>query len=199
MRETLQPCTVAAQTAPQSHDCLGLRGSLHVETGHAGNGRHGFTLIELIIVLTIIVIMSAAVVPVFGSSMAKLERDHAVRDFVATLRYAQERAVTDTREYRLALDPELNQYWLLRCAGIVERKKTFELIDERQGKAMFLPERLSMKSVKARKERQEKYYYISFYPNGACDRAEVTLQHEDGRAVTVETKGSLGQLEVKEK
>ena len=159
----------------------------------------GFTLIELIIVLTIIVIMSAAVVPVFSGSMAKLERDHAVRDFVATLRYAQERAVTDTREYRLAIDPELNQYWLLRCAGVVERKKTFELIDERQGKAMFLPERLSMKSVKARKERQEKFYYISFYPNGACDRAEVTLQHEDGRAVTVETKGSLGQLEVKEK
>lgn len=168
-------------------DCL--YPDLSPNTGARQSGG-GFTLMELIIVLTIIVIMSAAVVPVFGSSMAKLERDHAVRDFVATLRYAQERAVTDTREYRLALDPELNQYWLLRCAGIVERKKTFELIDERQGKAMFLPERLSMKSVKARKEREERYYYISFYPNGACDRAEVTLQHTDERAVTVKMERS---------
>jgi general secretion pathway protein H len=168
-------------------DCL--YPDLSPNTGARQSGG-GFTLMELIIVLTIIVIMSAAVVPVFGSSMAKLERDHAVRDFVATLRYAQERAVTDTREYRLALDPELNQYWLLRCAGIVERKKTFELIDERQGKAMFLPERLSMKNVKARKEREERYYYISFYPNGACDRAEVTLQHTDERAVTVKMERS---------
>jgi prepilin-type N-terminal cleavage/methylation domain-containing protein len=72
--------------------------------GRARQSGGGFTLMELIIVLTIIVIMSAAVVPVFGPSMAKLQRDHAVRDFVATLRYAQERAVTDTREYRLALD-----------------------------------------------------------------------------------------------
>ena len=159
----------------------------------------GFTLIELIIVLTIIAIMSAAVIPVFGGSMAKLERDHAVRDFVATVRYAQERAVTDTREYRLAMDTELNQYWLLRGAGIVKRTKTFELLDERQGKTMYLPERLSMKRIKARKDRENKYYYIAFYPNGACDQAEVTLQHEDGRAVTVATKGSLGQLEVKEK
>jgi hypothetical protein len=64
---------------------------------------------------------------------------------------------------------------------------------------MFLPERLSLTKVKARKDRKERYYYISFYPNGACDRAEVTLQHEDGRGVTVATKGSLGQLEVKDK
>ena len=169
------------------------------ETRYPRPGSHGFTLMELIIVLTIILIMSAAVVPVFGGSMAKLERDHAVRDFVSTLRYAQERAVTDTSEYRLIMDQERSEYWLMRFAGMEERKKTFEAIDERQGESMFLPERLSMDKIKARKDRKEKYYYISFYPNGACDVAEVTLRHEDGRSVTVATKGSLGQLEVKEK
>jgi type II secretion system protein H len=158
----------------------------------------GFTLMELIVVMGIIGMMSAAVVPVFAGSMAKLERDHAVRDFIATLRFAQERAVTDTREYRLVLDEDGGAYWLTCFDVIVKRKKTFKDVEERQGERMELPERLSFEKIKARKDRKDKLYYISFYPNGACDEASIVLQHDDGRRVSVSTKGALGQLEVKE-
>ncbi len=161
------------------------------------DGSVGFTLMELIIVMSIIAILSASVLPVFGGTMSRLQRDHAVRDLVATFRYAQERAVTDTREYRLVLDKENGEYWLMRFAEMDGRKKIFKAVDERQGKSMFLPERLTMDKIKARKDRKEKYSFIAFYPNGACDEASVTLQNEDGRSVTIETKGSLGQLEVK--
>ena len=157
------------------------------ETRDANPGSSGFTLMELIIVMSIIAILSASVIPVFGGSMRQLERDHAVRDFVATLRYAHERAMTDTCEYRLILDKDNGEYWLTRFAGIKERKKTFEALEERQGESMFLPERLRFDKVKARKDRREKYFFIAFYANGAVDESTVTLQHEDGRSVTVAT------------
>jgi len=157
------------------------------ETRNPEPGPFGFTLMELIIVMSIIAILSAAVIPVFGGSMRQLERDHAVRDFVATLRYAHERSMTDTCEYRLILDKDNGEYWLTRFAGIKERKKTFEALEERQGENMFLPERLHFEKVKARKDRKEKYYFVAFYANGAVDESSVTLQHEDGRTVTVAT------------
>jgi type II secretory pathway pseudopilin PulG len=154
---------------------------------------------ELIIVLTLLAILSAAVAPVFQGSYSKLESDHAVRDLVATLKYAQERAITDTAEYRVYLNPETNEYWLMRLAQRRNNKKMFEPLAERQGKRVALPDRLRMNRVKARKDRETKAYFISFYPNGACDHAGMKLEQTGERSITIELTGSLGEMKVDEK
>jgi type II secretion system protein H len=164
------------------------------------DARRGFTLMELIIVLTILGIMSAAVVPVFRGTLATVQADHAVRDLVATIKYAQERAVADTKEYRLYLDPKNNQYWLMRLSGINEKnKKQFEPLDERFGEPMDLPDRFPLDKVTARKDKDNKQSYIAFYPNGACSKATITLRKEGGKPVKIETEGSLGQIKVTDK
>ena len=151
---------------------------------------------ELIIVLTILAVMSAAAIPVFSGSLGTVESDHAVRDFVALIKYAQERAVTDLREYRLYLDPEKGRYFLMTLQRTAEGKKRFKALDEKQGEALFLPSRLTMKKPSAKKDRKLGLYYVSFYPSGACDEATITLQSKDSGKIKIETGGSLGKIKV---
>ncbi len=160
----------------------------------------GFSLLELIIVLTILAIMSAAVVPVFQGTFASVEGDHAVRDFVATLRYVQERAITDSIEYRLYLDPENNQYYVMRYVSLDEdmEKKVFERYEEGGRGTVVLPPRIKIKRPRAQKDRELDAYYVSFFPSGACDEVRLTLERErdDGGDIVIETNGGIGRLKV---
>lgn len=164
-----------------------------------GSGDRGFTLIELVIVLSIIAILSAAVVPVFNASFASVETDHAVRDLVAFIKYGQERAVTDTTEYRLYLVQDTGEYRLLRFKGFEDEEKLFEPLDEPQGKTMRLPRRLEIDRLNARKDRLRDAHYIAFYPNGACDEATISLRRGNERSIRIKTHGALGRLEVDER
>ena len=164
--------------------------------------RAGFSLLELIIVVTLLGILSAGVVPVFQGTFSSIESEHAVRDLIATIRYAQERAVTDSIEYRLYLEPDNNEYWVAHLAGYDEddREKVFETIEARGSETALLPSRVEMRRPRARKDRDAGAYYIAFYPNGACDDAKITLEREReaGGNVYIETRGGMGRLRVKQ-
>ena len=74
--------------------------------------RTGFSLIELLLVLIFLIIISLAVVPIFRGSLDTVHADYTLRDIVALLKYAQERAVTDTTPFRFYMDPERGEYAL---------------------------------------------------------------------------------------
>lgn len=159
--------------------------------------RPGFTLLELIVVLSILSIMSAAVVPLFRGTLESVESDHSFRDLIATIKYAQERAVTDCREYRLYISKETNEYWLMSLAWSMGRdSKKFIPVEERQGDRMALSKRLEIQRLTAKKDRKEKASYISFYPSGACDQASLTVGRENGKRMKIQLRGSLGEIKV---
>lgn len=158
----------------------------------------GFSLIELMIVLTIIATLSMSVIPVFRGTFQSLQDDHAVRDLVATIRYAQERAVTDTTELRLYLDQNKNQYYVARLMAIGEHGKVFEPIAERYGEPVTLADRQSLNKPKAKFDNEKDAHFIAFYPNGACDEATIPLKKSDGGTVRIETNGAIGRLKVQQ-
>jgi len=159
----------------------------------------GFTLMELIIVLTIISIISAAVIPVFGGSFSSIRRDHALRDFLSALRYAQERAVAETREYRVVIDPETRSYYITALEKFDRGEKSFEPIDERFGKRMTFPEEFEIKKPSARRDRETRTFFIAFFPNGGCDEAIIPFTVNGRREVSVLTNGRKGHIELKER
>jgi prepilin-type N-terminal cleavage/methylation domain-containing protein len=165
---------------------------------HGSKARAGFTLLELIVVMTLLAIISAAVVPVFGGTLQRLQLRSAQDNFVSTLAFAQDMAVRNSREYRLYVDPEEGSYWAMYVIEENLEDKVFEFVTERWGQTQYFPEYLEMRRPRLNKDRELDAYYIACYPNGACDRAKIRLDdtRDRRRHFEVETLGSMGQFEV---
>lgn len=157
----------------------------------------GFTLIELIVVMTIIALLTAAVVPIYQGSLTRIQEDRATRDFVAYLKYAQERAITDGTEYRFYLQEESRQYWIMRLQSVEDGEKVFTDPDEGPVEVKGLPEGVTFERPKARYDKDREAHFVSFYGSGACDYATITMKTADGDDLELETKGRLGRFEVR--
>jgi type II secretion system protein H len=159
----------------------------------------GFTLMELIVVMTIITLLTAAVVPIYQGSLTRIRQDRATRDFVAYLKYAQERAITDATEYRFYLHEETRRYWVMRLQAVEDGDKEFAFLDEGAIEVKQLPEGIEFERPKARFDKDRDAHFVAFYSTGACDYATITLETTDGDELKLETKGRLGRFEVTEK
>jgi prepilin-type N-terminal cleavage/methylation domain-containing protein len=167
------------------------------------SGAHGFTMMELIIVLVILGILTSAVVPMYARSLNSVHRNHAVRDLLATLKYAQERAISDMLEHRVYFDPEKNQYWIerfLKREKEDRENKEFEPLREAYGNRHELPESLKLDRPRTERDRENHTYYIPFYPNGACGYATIRLKpvKRGEHTIVIETEGAIGRMKVKE-
>ena len=160
----------------------------------------GFTLLELIVVLSILATISAAVVPIYGSSMQSLDIHNARRDFLAVLHFVQQRAVSESREYRLYINEDEGCYWAMYLAGVEDEEKVFEYAPTEFGERIYFPEHLHISRINAEKDRKRKAHYVACYPNGACERIKITFEDDRGRRrrFRVETHGYMGKIEVED-
>ncbi|MCP4641106.1 MAG: hypothetical protein GY851_11760 [bacterium] len=154
--------------------------------------------------MTILALMTAAVVPVYQGSLSWTQRDRAVREFVAMMKYAQERAVADAAEYRFYVNLDKGTYWIMRAAPPEKDAEAgadeveFVPVTDAGATGRTLPATLSLRGSKARRDRDRDAHFVAFYPGGACDYATLKLSGDDFDRVTIATKGRLGQFEVDE-
>ena len=158
----------------------------------------GFSLMELIVVLTLITVIAAVVVPLYSSSMAQVQLRDARNSFVSLITHAQERAVAESLEYRVYIDDKEGAYWVMRLAGMDKDEKIFKPVSGEFGRKMFFPPYLRVERIKAHKDRERRAYYIACFPNGASDRATVSFRDErnHSRAFRVATQGARGRVDV---
>lgn len=153
---------------------------------------------ELILVLTLLAIISSAIVPVFSRSLVSIHGKHSQREIIALLKYAQERAITDTVNYRFYCDPELNQYWLMRLDD-QNGNRVFVEVTDKTGMRKTLPGNVKIEPKSLYRDKFLKAYFLEFYPSGASDRGELTLTTDDGETIDISTEGHAGQIEVDDK
>jgi len=159
----------------------------------------GFTLLELMVVLSVMAIITAAIVPVYSNSVGGIQARNARNDLVSILLFCQELAVRESREYRVCIDPRENSFWVMRLVDVDKNEKIFEDVAESWGEMQYLPEYMSFGRVSARRDRSVGGYHIACYPNGATDRVSVELRDDRDRrsSYTITTLGGLGKIEVK--
>jgi hypothetical protein len=100
------------------------------------------------------------------------------QDITSLIRYAQEKAIAESREFRVTIDDEAGEFRLFRLKSqTLEGDKEFEPVAEADGGgAMNIPETLTISRITAGRDRKTGLRYISCYPNGASDPGEIELQ-----------------------
>jgi general secretion pathway protein H len=119
----------------------------------------GVTLLELLIVLSIMAIVAAMVVPMFGGGVSTGELKGAARQVAAGLRLARSEALATRRETRVVLDLE---------------RRTFQL--ERDPHEHALPPQIELKLFTAQSDLvSDTVGSIRFFPDGGSNGGRLTL------------------------
>lgn len=159
----------------------------------------GFTFIEMIVVVSVLAILTAVIVPVYGNSISAMRARSARGDFIALLFHAQERAVRESREIRVCLKEEDRSYWLEGWVSGIGEDKVFEILKEGPHTGVYLfPDSVVLAQIRARTDRGRKTRFIACYPNGGSDRASIRIASgaRGTKDTTIATTGALGGIEV---
>jgi general secretion pathway protein H len=124
----------------------------------------GFTLVELLVVLAILVVVLALVPPLVAAAFPGVELKGAARQVAAGLRTARERALAARADASFEID--VDEHWF-RVVGGEERRTE-------------LPARLALHLLTADQELSSQTRgAIRFFPDGSSTGGRVTLSYED--------------------
>ena len=120
----------------------------------------GVTLLELLVVLTIMAIAAAFVYPMFGGTgVSTADLKSAARQVAAGLRFARSEALATRQETHLVLDLE---------------QRTFRI--DREASVHALPKLIEMKLFTAQSDLvNDRVGAIRFFPDGGSNGGRVTL------------------------
>jgi general secretion pathway protein H len=123
-------------------------------------GRHrGVTMLELLIVLTLMALIAAMVLPLFSGGVSGTDLKTAARDVAAGLRLARDRAISQRSEALLELDLDA---------------RTFRVSPDQN--AHHLPEKIDLKLYTAQRDLlSDKVGAIRFFPDGGSNGGRITL------------------------
>lgn len=128
---------------------------------------HGFTLLELILVLVILSVALAVVGPAIGSRLKSGDPKRTARQLRAAMELMRVRAVQEGREEVLVVAPRLNAYW-----------------SERGGGTVSVPSEGGNLSARGHWVREEGEVEFHFYPDGTNSGGEVRIEERQGVRLT---------------
>jgi general secretion pathway protein H len=119
----------------------------------------GVTLIEILVVLSIMAVVAAMAVPMLSGGVSGSELKGAAREVAAGLRFARSDAVATRQETRLVFDLE---------------QHTFRI--DRDARVHSLPKKAELKLFTAQSDiADEKTGAIRFYPDGGSTGGRLTI------------------------
>ncbi|MGH7408748.1 MAG: GspH/FimT family pseudopilin [Candidatus Methylomirabilales bacterium] len=172
----------------------------------------GFTLLELIVVLFILILVAALVAPIFTRSFGQLRLKAATRDLATLCRFARTQAITHQAVLEVVLDRRTNSYWLRGPEWVVSRLGGIEQVATaedpeqpwqvrmRQARVRPLPVGVTLKSVilDLGALREDERGTIVFFPQGSSTGGEVWVSDEKGRGYRIVIDPSIGLVRIHE-
>ncbi|CAH9015130.1 GspH/FimT family pseudopilin [Candidatus Nitrosacidococcus sp. I8] len=139
----------------------------------------GFTLVELLVVLTLAGIMISLVPPMLEGKIAGTEIRGAARRLAAGLKYTRSYAITYHKEAALTLDLESRSF------TITDRERKYSL-----------PKNIEIDLVTARSQvDSDRSGKIKFFPDGTSTGGRVTLERGTSK-YQVDINWLTGQIKI---
>lgn len=149
----------------------------------------GLTLIELLLVVAIIVVLAGLNLPAFKATYNHLKLENCALNILALSRFAEQKAIVESRIYRLNFDSINKVYWLTILSENPEQEKPQELTG-RFGRRFQIPTDINL---------AVSLELINFYPSAESDNATIALSNEQGARFELTKSGAFGGFEIQEK
>ena len=151
-----------------------------VRPSSAASRIHGFSLLELLIVLAIAAAMFALVPPLFSGAIQSAEHKATAYELAAALKQVRSQAISTQEERVLTLDLEEKQY----IGGTNPRPKA-------------LPQDLEFALDTARSEQTTEFIgSIRFFPDGSATGGRITLSNATQRKYFVDVDWLTGRVQI---
>ena len=161
------------------------------------NNRHrvkGFTLIELMVVIVLMVILTAMIVPEMRGTFEDAVLRSTGRKLVSAMNLAHSRAVTLQQMHRVVLDAKAERFVIERMAREGEGSGHVAVSDIPGGTGQ-LDKRIT---IEIHKDAEANPDMVSFYPNGTAEAAEIILRDREGFALAIKVNGITARVSAHE-
>jgi prepilin-type N-terminal cleavage/methylation domain-containing protein len=163
------------------------------------NSEKGFTLLEIIIVVTLIAILVAAAVPGFRKFYLQSLEEDAVTRFIANLKTAQNLAVINRVQMEVRFDPEKGLYQIIPPEELLKKYDSTPKYARAHQLAYGMKfSKLEINTGEDTEDTSEKINSLFFYANGSSDGAKITIyspQTEKNTQITVKKTTGMVVIE----
>jgi general secretion pathway protein H len=142
----------------------------------------GFTLLELLIVLTLIGLIMSVVLPSIVRVLPGVQLHRSATGLAAVLRSARSKAVSSARTVTVEFDPELGEY------GIGGGKQRYQY----GGELRWLDADFAELQLNADEQR-----HVQFFPHGGSSGAQLALEN-NGRQYQINVNWLTGAVQIDE-
>jgi prepilin-type N-terminal cleavage/methylation domain-containing protein len=148
-----------------------------------GIANGGFTLFELVVVLSLLGFMLLLAFPNFRDLLGPRDMKRAVLGFMGALRYAQSQAAVTKQNYRLMMEVKENTYWL----SVEQEKGEYLRDDSSWGSRRTLPAGIHFLDVIHPElgKIREGIAHVEFSPTGWAEACTIHLQKTDQEIFTI--------------
>jgi general secretion pathway protein H len=162
--------------------------------------KKGFTLIELIVVLTVLGLGIILAYPSFGRMTRGVELKAAAKKVSAILRYYRSEAVQKGRAFQVVFDMDTREIRAraVRAEENEEGEKNEETVPKEKERYL-LPEGIQVKDMKIpTSQYPSEYPVIEFYPNGGSNGGSFVMERENSKAYRIQVNFLTGVVDLKE-
>jgi len=158
---------------------------------HEGHVSHGFSLIELIVVLVIVSLLTALATPSLTKTFQRMELKTASKKISAILRYCRSESVNKNQITLASFDTEAHLLSIL-SAELGDEKSTLQ-------RSYPIPQEVEVGKIEVGKTLIETSHpSFEFYPNGGSNGGSAVIRREQGGAFFIQVDFLTGAVKVED-